>query len=214
MTAFAEGYIDVAERIREFNEKHPEGTLQSFMPPYLLEAAGKVFVVYSAAAYRTPDDPRPGIGWAWEPVPGPTQFTRDSELMNAETSAWGRAIVALGFPTKKIASSNEVRNRQGTYTPDPRNTAVRDTSGDDPGQAVIFFKAHRGETIQQVWDNAPEEERKNGKTYINWIAHKLEPTSEDGVALQEQAKRFLAELDSEQLPAEWAAVNEADEIPF
>jgi hypothetical protein len=32
--------------------------------------------------------------------------------MNAETSAWGRAIIALGFPTKKIASAEEVRNRQ------------------------------------------------------------------------------------------------------
>ncbi len=56
----------------------------------------------------------PGQGTAWEPVPGPTPFTRDSELQNAETSAWGRAIAALGFKVKDgIASAEDVRNRTG-----------------------------------------------------------------------------------------------------
>ena len=66
-----------------------------------------------ALAYRAPDDPMPGIGTAWEPFPGRTPYTRDSELMNAETSAWGRAIVAtLAADTNKgIASREEVRNR-------------------------------------------------------------------------------------------------------
>jgi len=37
--------------------------------------------------------------------------------MNAETSAWGRAIVAcLAADTQKIASANEVRNRQQEST--------------------------------------------------------------------------------------------------
>lgn len=105
-------YIDVAERLREFYERYPDGVLQSGEPPHVLEVGGKPFIVYHALAYRTPDDEKPAHGWAWEPVPGPTQFTRDSELMNAETAAWGRAIVALGFATKKIASAQEVRNRQ------------------------------------------------------------------------------------------------------
>jgi hypothetical protein len=33
--------------------------------------------------------------------------------MNAETSAWGRALAALGFIGKKIASREEVEARQG-----------------------------------------------------------------------------------------------------
>jgi len=114
-------YVDVAERIREFKDKYPDGTLQAadFMEPYrVAEVAGKTFVVYVAAAYRTPDDPRPGIGMAWEPFPGTTPYTRDSELMNAETSAWGRAIVAVGIPTKKIASAEEVRNRTDPNAPE------------------------------------------------------------------------------------------------
>lgn len=111
-------YVDVAERIRGFKAEYPDGSLQSLEGPKLMLVGDKTFIVYCAAAYRTPDDQRPGVGWAWEPVPGPTPFTRDSELMNAETSAWGRAIVALGFDTKKIASSEEVRNRQAVDEPE------------------------------------------------------------------------------------------------
>ena len=103
-------YVDVAARISEFSEKYPEGSLQAHME-FLTEPIGWFCV---ARAYRTADDERPGIGHAFEPVPGKTQFTRDSEAQNAETAAWGRAIVALGFKTKKIASRQEVQARQGS----------------------------------------------------------------------------------------------------
>lgn len=107
-------YIDVASRIVEFRAKYPEGSLQQVTMEFLSDFGGKDWVVYTAAAYRTPDDERPGIGTAWEPVPGPTRFTKDSEVQNAETAAWGRAMVAvLAVDTKKgIASQEEVRNRQ------------------------------------------------------------------------------------------------------
>lgn len=116
-------YIDVAQRIVEFRTQHPEGSLQQ-VKYELVETAGKTFLIYTAAAYRTPDDQRPGIGTAWEPVPGATSFTRDSEMQNAETAAWGRAIVAaLAADTKKgVASADEVRNRQ-PEPPDPLQMA-------------------------------------------------------------------------------------------
>jgi len=106
-------YIDVATRIQEFRTKYPTGSL-SQVDLQFINFGGKDWVVYTAAAYRTPDDLRPGIGTAWEPVPGPTRFTRDSEVQNAETAAWGRAMVAaLAVDTKKgIASVEEIRNRQ------------------------------------------------------------------------------------------------------
>ncbi len=107
-------YVDVAERISSFYDRFPDGRLVTGKKPHVVEIGGKPYIWYHARAYRTPDDPFPGDGWAAEPVPGPTQFTKDSELMNAETAAWGRAIVALGFSTKKIASRQEVQNRQGT----------------------------------------------------------------------------------------------------
>src|SRR3990167_355413 len=105
-------YVDVSQRIADFYERFPDGSLRSGSDLAVLEVGGKFFIVYHAQAFRTPDDPCPSDGWAWEPIPGPTPYTKDSELMNAETSAWGRAIVALGFATKKIASADEGRNRQ------------------------------------------------------------------------------------------------------
>lgn len=122
-------YIDVASRIVEFREKHPDGCLQQVkyelieVPVYakdkdsgeIRKSGVRVYLAYTAAAYRTPDDERPGIGTAWEPIPGPTPYTRDSELQNAETAAWGRAIVAaLAADTRKgVASREEVQARRG-----------------------------------------------------------------------------------------------------
>jgi hypothetical protein len=132
-------YIDVAARIIEFRTKFPTGALQPWKDPYIERVEmpdGKIkcFMVYSAAAYRSPDDKLPGVGYAWEPIPGPTNFTRDSELQNAETAAWGRAMVAaFAVDTKKgIASSEEVRNRQTETRPTTKVVApaVQYTEGE------------------------------------------------------------------------------------
>lgn len=109
-------YVDVAERIRIFRERYPEGSLQPLNPrePFrVVEIGDKTFIAYTAAAYRSPEDVLPGIAVSWEPFPGTTPYTSGSELMNAETAAWGRAIVAaLAADTKKIASLDEVRARR------------------------------------------------------------------------------------------------------
>ena len=115
-------YITVAERIVEFRTKYPEGSLQpaDLSNPFTItEINGNPMFVVVAAAYRTPDDQRPGIGMAYEPVPGPTPYTRGSELQNAETAAWGRAIVAaLAADTKHgVASAEEVRLAQEHQAP-------------------------------------------------------------------------------------------------
>jgi hypothetical protein len=114
---FALDYIDVATRIVEFRDKYPDGSLQQVSIDFR-EVNGGWWVVYTAAAYRSPDDLRPGIGTAWEPIPGKTNFTRDNEVQNAETAAWGRAMVAaLAVDTKRgIASAEEVRNSQERQT--------------------------------------------------------------------------------------------------
>jgi hypothetical protein len=109
----ASDYNDVSSRLRDLREKYPTATLQQVDLKFI-DFAGKSWVVYTAACYRTPDDERPGIGTAWEPVPGKTPYTKDSELQNSETAAWGRAILAaLAADAKKgVASAEEVRNRQ------------------------------------------------------------------------------------------------------
>ena len=120
MSNFMDSYVDVAERIRIFKEQYPTGCLRPFNPaePFkVMEIGGREFIVYTACAYRTPDDAMPAVAVAAEPSIGKTSFTKDSEVMNAETSAWGRAIVAcLAADTQKIASANEVRNRQQETT--------------------------------------------------------------------------------------------------
>lgn len=118
-------YVTVAERIEQFRAKYPDGSLQCewqlvTIPTAVKQPDGnwatmdRPIIVAKAFAYRTPDDPRPGIGHAQEAIPGKTPYTKDSELMNAETSAWGRAIVAvLAADTKRgVASQDEVRSRQ------------------------------------------------------------------------------------------------------
>lgn len=109
-------YVDVAERIRIFRERYPDGALQPLDPSspfHIVEVGGQTFIQYTAVAYKGPGDQMPGIAVSWEPFPGKTPYTAGSELMNAETAAWGRAIVAaLAADTKKIASLDEVRARR------------------------------------------------------------------------------------------------------
>lgn len=103
------GYIEVNERIIAFKAAHPEGSLQADI--YHLDDK---LVVMKAYAYRTPDDERPGVGWSSLQIPGATPFTKGAEIENCETSAWGRAIAALGFEVKRgIASKQETDNKRG-----------------------------------------------------------------------------------------------------
>ena len=73
-----EDYVDVAERIAAFKQAHPDGSLQTASWD-LMDVGGRLFVVYQALAYRTPDDPRPGQGasrGSRSPAPRPTPATR------------------------------------------------------------------------------------------------------------------------------------------
>lgn len=100
-------YVDVAERVEQFYEKHPEGRLVTDIVELRPD-----LVIVRARAYQTPDDPTPSTGHSMLAIPGHTPYTKGSEVENAETSAVGRAIAFLGFAVKKgIASRQEVRNK-------------------------------------------------------------------------------------------------------
>lgn len=94
-------YVDVATRIQRFYEKHPEGSLRSEILHH-----DKERVLIRAFAYRTPDDPAPATGHA-EEVRSMGPVNRTSAVENCETSAWGRAIAALGFEVKSGIASRE-----------------------------------------------------------------------------------------------------------
>lgn len=154
--SFAEGYIDVATRIAEFYERYPDGSLQ-MDPPEWVDIDGQKFIMARGCAYRTPDDPRPGVGWAWELVPGRTPYTRGSELMNLETSLWGRCLAGLGIATRQgIASAQEVQasqDRQKFPPPSPpKNGAWRDQPVNEKGMAMIQAAS-----------------RKRGLTELHWV---------------------------------------------
>jgi hypothetical protein len=105
-------YIEVKDRIARFYELYAGGRLVTEEVRASTEPDGKPRIWVKAAAYRTADDPRPGIGWSWLELPGTTPYTKGSELENAETSAWGRAIGSLGILIdKSIASAQEIKNK-------------------------------------------------------------------------------------------------------
>lgn len=127
MTFQLDGYLTVAERIQQLKAKYPDAVLRPFNPaePFTIkEIGGTEYIIYTAACYKTPNDPMPAVAVAIEPCVAKSNFTRDSMVMNAETSAWGRAIMAALAcdTTAKIASADEVRNRQ---TDDQMATVIK-----------------------------------------------------------------------------------------
>lgn len=113
-------YIPVSERIEAFYVTHPEGVLQSE-----IVSCTETRVIVKGYAYRTADDSRPGIGHSSCPIPGLTPYTKNSEVENAETSAWGRAIAALGFEVKRgIATRHDIEMKQGNADTQPPRPAV------------------------------------------------------------------------------------------
>jgi hypothetical protein len=110
-----DGYEEVADRIQRFLKKYPEGSLMRSRWGQV-EIGGQTFVYVESCAYRHPEDDLPGTGTAWCQFPGRTPFQRGSELMNAETASWGRALASIGFGGKKIATVDEVSSVSSVKT--------------------------------------------------------------------------------------------------
>lgn len=147
------GYVEVQDRIKEFYERFPEGTLRC-KKWSVQEFGGQAFVVYEALAYRSPEDKLPGEGKAWEPYPGKSSFTRNSELMNAETSAWGRAIAALGIATNRsVASAEEVQNRKAER--DERE-GIGEKAAEGYVETIEFMKIEPNDLKMQLVAIAPD----------------------------------------------------------
>ena len=109
-------YVDVPTRFAAALERWPELRIIENRPE-VITIADKVFISVTMQAWRTPDDPVPAQATCFEPFPGKTSFTRDSEQMNASTSALGRVLGLMMSFGPKMASAEEVRNRQDTSAP-------------------------------------------------------------------------------------------------
>jgi hypothetical protein len=188
-------YVTVAQRIAQFREKHPEGCLRPLerTKPYeIVEIGDAVMIVVVAAAYRAPDDPLPGVGMAAEPFPGRTPYTRGSELMNAETSAWGRAIVAtLAADTSlAIASQDEVRNRRDDGLPVNRDGSLAHSQITDAQReaAGVMTKAQTREHGQlRKLDHPRPADRSNDPAGDPWAGH---PEDQSGSSNSKQHQQL------------------------
>jgi len=120
-------YVDVPARLKMLADKFPDVRIVEH-EPRIIAIGDRVFLQVKVQAWRTPDDQHPAIAYCWEPYPGDTPYTRDSEQMNAATSALGR-LCALLLPGAfaKQASANEVLHRAG-----PPRKPVPAVGGPDP----------------------------------------------------------------------------------
>lgn len=136
-------YVTVSERLSAFYDKYPNGSIQSD----IIELADNR-VVMRAMVYREPADERPSVAHSALSIPGTTQFTRGSEIENAETSAVGRAIAMMGFEVKRgVASREEVQGKQtGTdlaRPPSPEHDGIIGTvawGSSDPVDGQLRFE--------------------------------------------------------------------------
>jgi hypothetical protein len=91
-----ENYATVQERIAQFYQDFPDGSIRTFMVVH-----DGPEVIFEARVYRTPEEAAMGVytsGWARE-IEGKTPVNRTSHLENAESSAVGRALANSGYAT-------------------------------------------------------------------------------------------------------------------
>ena len=139
-------YVDVPTRFAMALERWPELRLVENRPE-VITLGDKTFIAVTVQAWRTPDDPIPAQATAWEPMPGLTPFTKNSEMMNASTSALGRVLGFMMSFGPKMASAEEVRNRQQTSAPatlvrqpqNARTQALGANASNAPSEAQLKY---------------------------------------------------------------------------
>lgn len=149
-------YIEVKDRLPEFFAKYPEGSLTGSYE--LVTMNGNAAVIYTAKAYRSPTDPCPAVGTAYEAIPGATKFTRGSEIQNAETAAWGRAMIATGAVSAQhgIASADEIRARKEYESAPPTaelekwTSKVEDCKGDYNKLLALYKEAEASKAVKAI----------------------------------------------------------------
>jgi hypothetical protein len=110
-------YVDVKTRLKQALDKFPDLRI-SESAPSLVSVADRGFIQTSVTVWRDAGDLMPTQAYNWEPFPGRTPYTKDSEQQNSSTSALGRSLGYMGFGIEtSIASANEVRARRDTTEP-------------------------------------------------------------------------------------------------
>ena len=118
-------YVDVATRIKLLIDKYPAASIHCSAPE-LVQVGDRLFIAVTAHVDCNDGSGRGARASAWEPFPGRTPYTKDSEAMVGETSAVGRAIGLLGIGLKgSVATANEVQARRPQGSERPQNAPQR-----------------------------------------------------------------------------------------
>ena len=136
-------YQTVALRVQKFREAHPTWALTSevlfrdadcvVMKSIIADETGRVLATGHAEEYRKS-----------------SQINGTSALENAETSAHGRALAALGIGGTEFASANEAQNAIHQQTNHPRRGALE----------VAFKAVDSMASLQALWGNLSAEDKK------------------------------------------------------
>jgi hypothetical protein len=117
-------YVDVKTRLKQALALYPQLRIVEHRPE-ITQVGDQLFIECSVTVSRDPDDPIPVTAYIFEPYPGKTPYTKNSEQANGATSVLGRALGYMGLGIdKSIASSNEVLGRQQASEETDRNKIV------------------------------------------------------------------------------------------
>ncbi|HEX7049276.1 MAG TPA: hypothetical protein VF188_03605 [Longimicrobiales bacterium] len=140
-------YVDVAARIHAFYERYPEGSIQTEM----VRLEGEM-VVFKATVYRDREDTCPTTGWAYERE-GVGYVNKTSFIENCETSAIGRALANLNFPTTR--SAEERRAAEGPASREALDEVIALAESEAVGEEIrerVLARVEQGMTVQQAAD--------------------------------------------------------------
>jgi hypothetical protein len=112
-------YVLVKDRVLFFNEKYPNGSIQT----QLIDAMGEERIVIKAIVTPDVENPTRVFTGYSQAVIGEGMVNKTAALENAETSACGRALAMMGIGVlDSIASVDEMR-KAGAVAPRPQAPA-------------------------------------------------------------------------------------------
>ena len=156
-----ESYATVQERIAQFYQDFPDGSIRTFMV-----VRDGPEVVFEARAYRTPEEAAMGVytsGWARE-IEGKTAVNRTSHLENCESSAVGRCLSNLGYATdaRRPSRSEMIKVARVREEHEQMLHFIRNHGPKTPDEAVIEISGktyNLKEFVRKNWTTIKEQFR-------------------------------------------------------
>lgn len=171
-------YVDAKTKIKMFWSQFPNGSIVTSPPQPVPGRDDMIFMITRIYADRAQTE-LIATGTAAELVHGKTSYTKDSEVMNCETSAIARACSAAGIGiTKSMASLEEVVRSQELQEKRATSTHGGGVGGwsappaphsePDPWEAPVHHDVQHcvhGAMVRKTGV------KKNGDPYAGWVCN-------------------------------------------